>query len=119
MITLPPLGEAPPIDPPDPAIDPHAYNMWFARWANYKWLLGQYTHRECVEAQAAIGQAIGNGLADILDQYDRQHRRAMFFEFARTFQIRAGDTDASLPKTIKAAFDRLLAELEPTVGPGT
>lgn len=117
LVTLPPLGDPPPVDPPDPAVDPHAYNVWAARWANWHWLAAAYQQRECVESRIELSAVFGNGLADILDQYDRQHRRAMFLEFARGFVVRPGDTDASLPKTIKAQFDNLLNILEPPSAP--
>ena len=118
IVPLPPLPDPPPVDPPDPAVDAHAYNVWLARWQNYRWLLGQHTRRECALAIDAFAQTVGDSVASILDQYDRQHRRRMFFEFVATRAPRIEDTPANYPAKMLDEFTRLSDAFEPpTVTP--
>ena len=119
VVPLPVIPPQPPIEVPNAALDPHAFNAWLAAWTNYRWCVQQHAdaacralkvdfHGELINAVDAAAGAVMTALATRA----RPTAADVFLLLADKWGFRPSDTDANWPRQIEPAVVQIMAALD-------
>ena len=119
VVPLPVIPPQPPIEVPNAALDPHAFNAWLAAWTNYRWCVSQHA---CA-AQRVAQEEFSASLVDAIDAAAgavmtalatraRPTAADVFLLLADKWGFRPSDTDANWPRQIEPAVVQIMAALD-------
>lgn len=119
IVPLPIIPPQPPIEVPDAAADPHAFNAWLAAWTNYRWAVSQHSEAACRESRDALSasfvdamDAAAGAVMKALATRARPTASDVFLLLADKWGFRPSDTDANWPKQIEPTVVQIMAALE-------